>query len=54
MNQKDIDPKYYQDNDDGSEPHGYWIKDANYERRQIELKRKAKIERDLPPTVQPF
>lgn len=32
---KQLDPTYYGNNDDGSEPHGYWLKSPNFERDQL-------------------
>lgn len=31
-----LDPEYYADDEDGNEPHGYWIKSAGYERKDRE------------------
>jgi hypothetical protein len=33
-----MDREYYADNDDGTEPHGYWIKTADYERKQAQMR----------------
>lgn len=29
-----IDPEYYANNEDGSEPHGYWIKSTDWYQKQ--------------------
>lgn len=61
MSIKDNDPGYYADNEDGSEPHGYWLKSATFDRdrkREIELKRAVNERRACylsdKPGVTPF